>query len=59
MLPSIYFSDFFRDPTVLCTNLKNLDKMSKFEGTVVKTDLGVVMDSVLRMLEMRRTKIIK
>jgi hypothetical protein len=34
MLPSIYFSDFFKDLTVPCTNLKNLVKMSKFEGTV-------------------------
>jgi hypothetical protein len=34
MLPSIYFSGFFEDLTVPCTNLKNMDKMSKFEGTV-------------------------
>jgi ubiquinone/menaquinone biosynthesis C-methylase UbiE len=35
MLPSIYFSDFFKDLTVPCINLKNMDKMSKFEGTVL------------------------
>jgi hypothetical protein len=36
MLPSIYFSGFFEDLTVPCINLKNLVKMSKFEGTVHK-----------------------
>jgi predicted kinase len=42
MLPSIYFSDFFKDLTVPCTNLKNLVKMSKFEGTVIVFDATFV-----------------
>jgi hypothetical protein len=40
MLPSIYFSDFFKDLTVPCINLKNLVKMSKFEGTVSQSTIA-------------------
>jgi hypothetical protein len=48
MLPSIYFSDFFEDLTVPRTNLKNMDKMSKFEGTVqYKTVVGNVIWGII------------